>query len=158
MTVGVAMARGTGGATDDQDIVVRVAKRYSPLLIQALMTSGARPTAVEMRLLFEKRFIRLRTDGPKLDVMIAATHHDRAAFDQAPFVQRGTMRVRLARPEDLILYNLQAWRPQDQADIHALLHAIADLDLHRVLARSAHPSDRPPDPRALGRGPESPAS
>ena len=115
-------------STDDCDMVVKVTKRYVTPLKQALIAAGARVTALEMRWLFERPWIRLKTAGPKLDLHRCLTPHDRAAFERGALVEREGMRLRIATPEDLILYKLQAWRPHDRADIHELLVQVKDQD------------------------------
>ncbi|MBI2923449.1 MAG: nucleotidyl transferase AbiEii/AbiGii toxin family protein [Planctomycetes bacterium] len=113
--------------TRDVDIVVPAWKRHAGLLKQALMASGARVTALEMRWLFERRFVLLKTGGPRLDVHISRTPHDRAALAQAVPGEFGDRKVPVATPEDLVLYKLKAWRLQDRADIDRLLKEVRDL-------------------------------
>lgn len=114
--------------THDCDIVVAARRRDAPKLKQALIAAGARVTALEMRWLFERRFVRLKTSDHKLDVHLMSSAHDRAAFAQAWPVRYGDRIVMVARPEDLVLYKLQAWRGQDQLDIRAILDQVKDLD------------------------------
>jgi predicted nucleotidyltransferase len=115
--------------TRDCDIVVRAGKRDVARLKQALIAAGAHVTALEMRWIYERRFVRLNTSSThKLDVYVASTTHDRAAIAQAERVHYGGRTVRVARPEDLILYKLKAWRGQDQVDIAQLLRALKRID------------------------------
>jgi len=113
--------------TRDVDIVVPAWKRHASRIKAALVASGARVTALEMRWLFEQRFVLLQTSGPRLDVHISRTAHDRAAIAQAAQGEYGDRRVPVATPEDLILYKLKAWRLQDRADIDRLLRVLKDI-------------------------------
>jgi len=114
--------------TQDMDIVVAVRRRDAPRLKKSLVEAGARVTALEMRLLFERRFIRSKTSGSFLDVMIQASAHDRAATANAEKVVFDGRSVAVASPEDLILYKLQAWRLIDQDDIAKLIRGVRDLN------------------------------
>ncbi len=115
--------------TRDVDIVVPARRRDAPRLKQALIAGGARPTALEMRLLFEKTFTRLPTGGPILDVHIARSSHDYAAIENArPLLLHGR-KIPVASPEDLVLYKLQAWRPHDQVDIQEMMKQVKNVNI-----------------------------
>lgn len=114
--------------TQDCDIVVRIAKKDQGRLKAALVASGSRVTALEMRLLFERKWIRTKTSGPMLDVHRCLSAHDKAAFDNAETVEANGRRIRVASPEDLVLYKLQAWRPQDRLAIEEILEQVKNLD------------------------------
>ncbi len=119
--------------THDCDVVAWAGKRDVTRLQQALLAAGARVTALEMRWIHERRFVRLGTAaGFKLDVHLVTTPHDRAAFAQARPVEHRGRTVMVARPEDLILYKLKAWRGQDQLDIAQLLRSVRGLDREYV--------------------------
>ncbi|MBI2921723.1 MAG: nucleotidyl transferase AbiEii/AbiGii toxin family protein [Planctomycetes bacterium] len=113
--------------TRDVDIIAMVRRGDASRLKSALIASGTRVTALEMRLLFERRFLLLKTAGPRLDVKVATGAHDRAAFEHAGRVDIQGHPVAVASAEDLVLYKLMAWRPQDRADVHRLLREIRDL-------------------------------
>jgi hypothetical protein len=114
--------------TNDCDIVVMARRRDAARLKLALLGAGARVTSLEMRWVFERTFVRFKTEGPMLDVHLVATRHDRSAFAQAQVMVYGGQRVRIVRPEDLILYKLKAWRLRDQADIVDILTQVPNLD------------------------------
>ncbi|MEK7866287.1 MAG: nucleotidyl transferase AbiEii/AbiGii toxin family protein [Planctomycetota bacterium] len=115
--------------TKDCDIVVKVRKTDQARLKVGLVAAGARATSLEMRLLFERPFIRFKTTGgPILDVHRCLTAHDRSAFDHSVKLEKWGHTFRVATPEDLVLYKLQAWRPQDRIDIQSLLSQVRDLD------------------------------
>jgi hypothetical protein len=96
--------------TRDVDITVLARKTRVADLRQALIDATARPTSTDMRVLFEGRWVRLKTGGPKLDVHLAVSAHDRTALENAERVRLGTAKVRVASPEDLVLHKLKAWR------------------------------------------------
>ena len=115
-------------ATADVDLAVCVRRRESARLRTALIGAGARPTNLEMRKLFEKRFQRFRVGAHSLDVRVASSEHDRAAWARSRPVEVGGREIRVASPEDLLLYKLAAWRPHDRVDAHVLLTQRGDLD------------------------------
>ncbi|MBI5365423.1 MAG: nucleotidyl transferase AbiEii/AbiGii toxin family protein [Planctomycetes bacterium] len=123
--------------TRDVDIVVLVRKRESPRLKQALLEIGARVTALEMRLLFDRRFVRLKAGESQLDVHVASSALDHAALARAARVEYQGRTLLVATPEDLVLYKLVAWRPHDQVDVGRLLHETRDLDLAYIQDRLA---------------------
>ncbi len=114
--------------TKDCDIVVMARKRDVSRLKEALVSAGVRVTALEMRWLFEKRWVRWKMDGHILDIHIAVMAHDRSAFSNARPVDHRGRKVMVARPENLILYKLKAWRGQDQLDCIAVVRQVKDLD------------------------------
>ncbi len=118
--------------TKDVDIVVMVRRRDAPRLKKALVEAGARVTALEMRLLYERRFIRCKTAGPYLDVKIQSSAHDRAAVANAQKVDFDGRLVDVATAEDLILYKLQAWRLHDQDDIDKLLKGVSNPNVRYI--------------------------
>jgi len=118
--------------TDDIDIVVIAKRKDSPRLKPALLECGARVTAIEMRWLFERRFVIFRIADARLDVHVSSSAHDRAAFANAEWADFGKARVRVSGPEDLILYKLAAWRPVDRADVHSLLTGVKDIALEYI--------------------------
>jgi Nucleotidyl transferase of unknown function (DUF2204) len=63
---------------------------------------------------------------------------ERDALDRATVVDFGGVRIRVAAPEDLVVYKAVAWRERDRADIERLLARHAgriDLDRVRSLVR-----------------------
>jgi hypothetical protein len=132
--------------TRDIDIVVAATKRNHRELKEALIGAGARPTAIEMRILFEKTWVRMPTTGPRLDIHLSVGAHDRDAFGHAGRFEVGGHALLVASPEDLVLYKLKAWRPVDQADIGALLRGVKNVNaayidswLDRIARATAQP-------------------
>lgn len=115
--------------TRDVDIKILARRKDAPRLKPALIESGARVTAAEMRWIYERRFVRLKTtDGPKLDVHLVHSAHDRTAFAHAPRLNYRGQQIRMASAEDLVLYKLQAWRDHDQMDVRAILREVRKVD------------------------------
>jgi hypothetical protein len=132
--------------TDDVDIVVRAGRRDAPRLKRALIDCGARVTALEMRLLYEKRFVRLPIEGTRLDVHVVSSAHDREASGQVGIMETHGQRIPVCSAEDLVLYKLQAWRLHDQDDIQRILREVKDLNkayIERWLGRIAEDSGTP---------------
>lgn len=127
--------------TDDIDIVVMARRKDAPRLKPALIAIGARVTALEMRLLFERRFVLLKIDGARLDVHVASSPHDRSAFEHAAVVDFGGMKVKVASAEDLVLYKLKAWRPLDQVDIRSLVDQVPNLSMAYIASWLDRTSD-----------------
>jgi predicted nucleotidyltransferase len=53
-------------------------------------------------------------------------------IDRAQTVDIGSLRARVATPEDLIITKAVASRPKDLADIELILEVHSDLNLERV--------------------------
>lgn len=119
-------------ATKDMDVVFRVRRKDAPRVKTALVAAGMRATSLEIRLLMEKRFVRFKTGGPLLDVKICSSAHDVAAFERSKELELDGRRLRVATPEDLVLYKLQAWRPIDQRDLLVLVADFKALDAQYV--------------------------
>lgn len=136
---GVAVSTwATPRLTRDVDIIVLASKKERSRLRQAFVDAGARPTSTDLRLLYEKKWVRLKTAGPRLDVHLAASAHDRVALKQAVIAQVERSRLPLATVEDLILYKLAAGRDQDLADIDTLVREVKALN-RAYIARWAGP-------------------
>ncbi|MBI2920913.1 MAG: nucleotidyl transferase AbiEii/AbiGii toxin family protein [Planctomycetes bacterium] len=114
--------------TDDVDIVAMARRKDAPRLKPALIEVGARVTALEMRLLFERRFVLLRIGDARLDVHVAASGHDREAWAHAVELPVGAAKVRVASVENLVLYKLIAWRQIDQRDVRDFIRKIGNLN------------------------------
>jgi len=88
--------------------------------------------------LYEKRWIRLKTSGPRLDVHLALSPHDREAMKNTVIAQVGQSRLPLASVEDLILFKLAAGREQDLSDVDSLIREVKTLN-RPYIARWADP-------------------
>jgi len=133
-------------ATRDIDVVVRVRKVSLPRLREALIRAGARPTRLEMRKIGERRFVRFPIEGVFLDVRLGASAHDRSAWKRSSEVWLEGRGIRVASPEDLLLYKLAAWRPQDQVDALSLLNIPSGVDERYVDRWAATVSEETGEP------------
>lgn len=64
--------------------------------------------------------------GVRLDFLFAAFPFERTMIDFAPLREVGSVAVRVARLEDLILLKLPSARPRDQEDVRVILNAYRD--------------------------------
>jgi hypothetical protein len=68
-----------------------------------------------------------------IDVSLAWLPFEAEAISRATVVSVGGIPVRLPRPEDLVVYKIVAWRPQDRLDVERLVALHGDrMDLDRV--------------------------
>ncbi|MDP2341642.1 MAG: hypothetical protein Q8O67_11850 [Deltaproteobacteria bacterium] len=124
--------------TDDVDVVVD-SERLEPF-IAAAAGAGLITVPVEVEALAAAEMTRLRLpehpSGPvHLDV-IAATHpYHRRLVARSGVVTMSDLTFRVASAEDVILLKLLADRPQDRADVSAIISAQGDA-LDRSLLRA----------------------
>jgi hypothetical protein len=76
--------------------------------------------------------VRHEPSGLDADVVFGSLPFERETVTRAVWVEVGGVRVPLPRPEDLIVLKAVAHRPQDLADIEAILAAQPRLNLRRV--------------------------
>lgn len=156
--VGVSLW-GRPRTTHDLDVVVRLDRRAVPNLVAELNRAGFRITRSLQRSLVEGRIIQLPIGATELDVKLCAEGHDmealarakRASFRPAGGAGRHAgdagrqagegFELTVASPEDIVLYKLQTWRTQDQADIENLLANVKGLD-RRYIAKYLAPIEK----------------
>lgn len=83
----------------------------------------------------ERQVLLLRHDpsGVTVEISFAWLPFEEEALSSAVELDLGGFKVRLARPEDLIVYKAAAWRDRDRADIERLLALHLDrIDFTRV--------------------------
>ena len=114
--------------TVDLDLVVCADKKTGRALLNLLRDHGFRITRDLDRKFLEGRKIRIPIGDTELDLQRGLARHDREALRRAHLFEAGAHRLRVAAPEDLILYKLRYWRRQDQADIERFLKERGDLD------------------------------
>jgi hypothetical protein len=137
---------GRPRTTHDLDVVVCLERRAVPTLVADLRAAGFRITRSLQRKLAEGRIVKLPIGATELDVKLCAEGHDMEALARAKPAAFGGFELIVASPEDLVLYKLQTWRRQDQADIENLLSNAGRMDrryIRRHLApigeRTGHP-------------------
>lgn len=114
--------------THDLDLVVCVKKGALSKLVNELNKLGFKITASLRRKLREGRIIKLPIGDTKLDIKLCVHDHDFEALKRAQRFVQGPYVIFVASPEDLVLYKLQYWRRQDQADLERLLAEYGSLD------------------------------
>jgi len=125
--VGVSLW-GRPRMTHDLDVVVRLERHAVPAFVADLKEAGFRITRSLERKLREGRIIQLPIGDTELDVKLCDTGHDAEAMARAARADFEGFALMVASAEDLVLYKLQMWRTQDQADIENLLANVTDLD------------------------------
>lgn len=115
--------------TVDLDAVICVDKKRGVGLLQALRRLKLPVTATLGRLFQEGRTVRIPLGDSELDLKRGRTDHELEALRRSKVFAAEDFRLRIAVPEDLILFKLQAWRRLDQADIESLLKGRSDLDV-----------------------------
>lgn len=127
---GVALSAWvTPRTTADLDVVVAIAEKQDAyILLEKLNTIGGRFTTDYAAKLLAGRVARGEVGGVPLDIKLAQTDFDRAALARAVYVAAEGVSLKVATPEDLILYKLQTWRTQDRADVERLAAEYEVLD------------------------------
>lgn len=134
---GIAViARGVPRLTRDIDAVVAGAGTDLGALLGALEARKIRPRIPDaLAFARESQVLLLRHEptGVDLDLSLAWLPFEEEALAAAEEITLQRARVRLARPEDLVVYKALAWRPQDRQDIERLLALHGrNMDLARV--------------------------
>ncbi len=104
-------------------------------LIAVFANHGIRPrTNDNAEFVLQARLVRLvhATSKIALDVALALLPFEKQAIDRGRRVQYGPLKVRVPRPEDLVVMKSVANRPRDQMDIAKLLAHFPTLNLRHV--------------------------
>ena len=121
--------------TVDLDVVVSSKKRQAVLAIQKLRRRQI-PVAKHLAQKFlEGRLVKVPLGDTELDLKLSRSEHEQEALRRAKTFKAEDFELRIAAPEDLILFKLQYWRKQDQADIENMIQRRKDLDVKYVEAR-----------------------
>lgn len=115
-------------ATKDVDFVVEVDERRYPDLVAALARRGftcATEVADGTHAVPDLALYR-DPEGRRVDILFAHTELERAALARSESREPyAGVRLAVVSPEDLIVYKLVADRPQDRADIAAVLATLS---------------------------------
>jgi hypothetical protein len=114
--------------THDLDIVLCVKKGALPRLTKELNLLGFKITPSLQRKLGEGRLIKLPIGNTELDLKLCLYSHDYEALKRAQKFVQGPFVIFVSSAEDLVLYKLQYWRRQDQADVEKILAEYGPLD------------------------------
>ena len=134
---GIAMnANGVARFTQDIDATIPGAGLDLPTFVKRVAAHGIVPrTADAVRFARANQVLLLRHTATEidLDVSLAWISFELEAIARAQDRTFAARRVRVARPEDLVIYKLIANRPQDLADAERLLLLFRrKMDLDRV--------------------------
>jgi hypothetical protein len=140
MIIGGVAVIAAGVPRQTIDIDAAVLGRGSDLVsvIATLERHGIAPRIADaLQFARDRQVLLLRHDasGVTIEVSFAWLPFEEEALSRAIPTDIGGTTVRLARPEDLIVYKAAAWRDRDRSDIERLLVLYLDvIDLDRVRA------------------------
>jgi len=136
---GVAViAQGVPRLTVDIDATVLAEKAQLAALLEACGRHEVRPRIDDALAFAREHHVLLLHHTPSdipLDVSLAWLPFEEEAIRAAPEIDYAGVRIRVARPEDLIVYKMVASRPRDIEDVDKLLLLHGDrIDLDRIRA------------------------
>ena len=113
-------------ATKDVDFVAEVEAQKHPKLLRALARRGfSVATSVGGHEPVPDLTLFRDAAGRRLDVLFAHTDFERSALERSgPGEPYAGLVVAVVTPEDLVVYKVLADRPQDRADIQAVVRAV----------------------------------
>lgn len=114
--------------THDLDIVLCIKKGALPRLVKELNGIGFKITKSLQRMLGEGLLVKLPTGDTELDLKLCVYSHDYETMKRAQRFVQGPFTIFVASAEDIVLYKLQYWRKQDQADVEKILSEYTPLD------------------------------
>jgi len=131
-----AIARGVTRLTRDIDATVAGGGTDLEALLKVLARHGVVPRVDDAVRFARHSHVLLLQHAPSgidVDLSLAWLPFELEAIAASEVVSIHGFRVRVARAEDLVIYKIAAWRPQDQQDVERLvaLHG-GELDLDRV--------------------------
>jgi hypothetical protein len=136
---GIAViARGVRRFTADIDAAVRGDEIQVNTLIAALAKKRIVPRTADAELFARESLVLLMRHEPSgvdFDISFAWTEFEHEAIAAATVAAFGSVKVPMARPEDLIVFKSIAGRGKDMDDVSALLALYPQLDVARVRAR-----------------------
>jgi hypothetical protein len=118
--------------TVDLDVVVCEGKRKAVAMIEKLRKQRFPVTKTLAGSLLGGRIIRLPAGDAELDLKMARSRHEREALARSKLFRADDYTLRIASPEDLVLFKLHSWRRQDQADIERVLTQRPDFDVKLI--------------------------
>jgi Nucleotidyl transferase of unknown function (DUF2204) len=94
--------------------------------------------------------LRHAPSGIDVDLSVAWLPFELEAIAASDVIEIHGARVRVARPEDLVIYKIAAWRPQDQQDVERLVALHGEhMDLERLRAFARDLATTQEDPRRV---------
>jgi hypothetical protein len=140
MIIGGIAVIAAGVPRQTIDVDATVLGREAPLedVVAALARQGISPRISNaLEFARERQVLLLVHDatGVKIEVSFAWLPFEEEALALANDIEVSGRRIRMARPEDLIVYKAAAWRDRDKSDIERLLSLYLEaIDLQRVRA------------------------
>lgn len=114
--------------TVDLDVMVRADKHRTVTVMERLRKNKFPVTKRLTQSLLGGRMIKIPLGDTELDLRLCRTRHDQESMARAKTFRDAGGELRITVPEDLIIFKLQSWRRQDQADIERMLRQRKDLD------------------------------
>jgi hypothetical protein len=133
-----AIVRGVPRATRDIDVTVSGGHGSLAETLTILGRHGLVPRIPNAAQFAEANQVVLlqhEPSGIEVDLSLAWLSFEEEAIAGAELLDVASVRLPVARPEDLIIYKTVAWRPQDRQDIERLaaMHG-SEIDQARVLS------------------------
>ena len=138
MIIGGIAVIAAGVPRQTIDVDATVLGREAPLedVVAALLRYGISPRIINaLEFARERQVLLLVHDatGVKIEVSFAWLPFEEKALALANEIDVAGQTIRVARPEDLIVYKTAAWRDRDKSDVERLLSLYLDvIDLSRV--------------------------
>ncbi|MGH9361132.1 MAG: nucleotidyl transferase AbiEii/AbiGii toxin family protein [Thermoanaerobaculia bacterium] len=122
---GIAViAHGVPRLTVDIDATVWSEELDLEHLFSTLASNGIEPRIRDALGFARERQVLLlehRSSGTPLEITLASLPFEREALERAAALPFAGLEVRVASPEDLVIYKALAWRDRDRPDIERLL-------------------------------------
>jgi hypothetical protein len=138
MIIGGIAVIAAGVPRQTIDVDATVLGREAPLedVVAVLAQHGISPRIINaLEFARERQVLLLVHDatGVKIEVSFAWLPFEEKALALANEIDVAGQTIRVARPEDLIVYKTAAWRDRDKSDVERLLSLYLDtIDLSRV--------------------------
>ena len=132
--VGVSLA-ARARITKDIDGVIWMDSDQWESLLNSAISHRFKPRLEDPLAFARKARVLLLTHEPtgmEIDLSLGALPFEREMIDRAQTIVIGSLRARVATPEDLMITKAVASRPKDLADIELILEVHSDLNLQRV--------------------------
>lgn len=134
---GIAIiAWGYPRVTTDIDVTLRIDLNDLNQLVKTLRTHEIYPRiddAINFARTRHVLLMRHHKSGVDIDVSLALLPFEEEAISNRQFVDFSTVQIAVPRPEDLVIYKMVAFRPEDLRDVEELLlrHS-PGMNLNRV--------------------------
>ena len=133
---GVAViALGVPRLTVDIDATVAASRVDVALLASVMRRHGITPRIPEAETFARARQVFLAVheeSGTPVDISLAWLSFEEEALREATICEYAGVRIRVPRPEDLVIYKLVANRPRDIDDAEGILALYSSIDIDRV--------------------------